>query len=584
MPASHIAAAVLLWIPSPTRTGDPCLLLGAAQPFKMDAVAFLVVAIIVLLAATIVLMAGALRRRRADAEALEQSLSVFHTTLDAIMEGVLVVRRDGTVETFNTQFVEMWRIPRAIAEKRTDDALIQQCLDQLKFPEAWVARIRQVYSRPEEHTNSEVIEFTDGRVFERHSRPRYTGSKVTGRVWCFRDVTERILTEKSKQRLAEQLAQARKMEALGTLAGGVAHDFNNILTGVLGYTDLAQGRLAEGHPAREELAQVMRAAERARDLVRQILTFSRKREPEKRLISIEPIVRDTLKLLRATTPAPIEIRSDLRPGLGGISADSTQMHQAVLNIGMNAIHAIGNSAGVLCFSLDEMEGSPESAAAHPKLGAGHWVRLSVSDTGQGMNAETLQRVFEPFYTTKPGAEGTGLGLAVVQAIMEAHGGVILVESSLGRGTVFRLHFPRACDAQIPVPSPIPLPPSGRSEHILVVDDESLVSSITVAFLTRLGYRATACHAPEQAVNMFEADQGAFDMVISDLNMPRMNGIELIRRIRKLAPEVPCLLCTGVVGSAAAETEAEAAGVLEIIPKPFTRESLGSAVDRWIQRK
>jgi signal transduction histidine kinase/CheY-like chemotaxis protein len=549
----------------------------------MDAVSFLSIAVIALLVATIVVLVVALRRRRADAEALERALSVFHTTLDAVVEGVLVVRRDGTVETFNQQFVEMWRIPRAVAEKREDAVLIQQCLEQLKTPEVWLARVHQVYSRPDEHTNAESFEFKDGRVFERHSRPRYSGSKVTGRVWCFRDVTDRIRAEEARQRLAEKLAQAGKMEALGTLAGGVAHDFNNILTGVLGYTDLAQGRLEENHPAREELAQVLRAAERARDLVRQILTFSRKREPEKHLISIEPIVRDTLKLLRATTPAPIEIRSDLRPGVGDIFADSTQMHQAVLNIGTNAVHAIGDAAGVLCFSLNEIAGSPENAAANPKLATGRWVRLSISDTGQGMNEQTLERVFEPFYTTKPGMEGTGIGLAVVQAIVEAHGGVILVQSRPGQGTVFHLHFPRVGDARVSISTPVISPPSGRSEHILVVDDESLVSSITVAFLTRLGYRATACPSPEEALSMFEADNDSYAMVISDLNMPRMNGIELIRRIRRIAPKVPCLLCTGVVGSVAEESEAEAAGVLEIIPKPFTREGLGSAVNRWLHR-
>jgi signal transduction histidine kinase/ActR/RegA family two-component response regulator len=427
-----------------------------------------------------------------------------------------------------------------------------------------------------------LVEFKDGRIFERDSRPLRQEKEIIGRVWSFRDVTLRVRTEREKRRMGDQLAQTQKMEALGNLAGGIAHDFNNILTGVIGYVELAKARLPGRHPAADDLDHVLRASERAKDLVRQILTFSRKRSPEKRAIGLEPVVRDTLKLMRAVVPASIEIRADLEPNSGTVLADPTQIHQAVLNLATNAVHAIGQTTGQICVSLQYFDVSPEFAVIHPPLRPGGHVCLCITDTGHGMDAATIKRIFEPFFTTKAPGEGTGLGLAVVQAIIQGHDGVLTVESQLNRGSSFSIYLPLASESQILKLPEVEVTPEGSGEHILVVDDEAMITEVSRCFLESLNYFVTVAHSPEQALEEFNKSPDSFAAIVTDFNMPHMNGLELLRRLRAIRPNLPALLCTGYIGSAATESEAADLGMREILGKPFTRHSLGLALHNTLR--
>ncbi len=541
------------------------------------------IGVVFLLAVAVATLGWLLRQWRGAAAALDRSLSTLSVTFDSIADGVLVVGSDGRVANYNQRFLDLWRIPRELAEKRDDDLILRHVIDQLTSPDAFLDRVRVLYSSPEESTNGDVLLFKDGRVFERDSRPQRKGSEVIGRVWSFRDVTARYRAAEERERLSSQLAQAQKLEAIGTLAGGIAHDFNNILVGIIGYAELARARLPATHPVGDDLSHVLSAANRARELVRQILTFSRKRAPEKEIIALAPIVRDTLKLLRATLPAAIEIRAELEPGVGSVFADPTQLHQALLNLATNGAHAIGGAPGRLIVSLEEMVATPALLEAHFDLADGRWASLSVSDTGRGMDAETLQHVFEPFFTTKNPGEGTGLGLALVQGIIEAHGGIITVESALGNGSTFRIYLPLVSEPVGPPPREEKTP-LGNGRHVLVVDDEAMVCEVARTFLEELGYQITICQSPERALEEFTDAPAKFVALLTDLNMPHLNGLELIRRIRAHCPDgalLPCVLFTGYIGSAATEQEAMSLGLREILNKPFTRHSLGIAIHRAI---
>ena len=537
--------------------------------------------VILLLGGSLLVLIWQVRRNRATASELATSLSTLNATFDSTADGVLVVDKEGRVSACNGRFLELWHIPPDIGVDKRDEAFLRHAILQLKDPSAFLARVRELYAQADASSQGELIEFKDGRVFERDSRPLRHGKKTAGRVWSFRDVTARVRADQERRKTGDQLAQAQKMEALGNLAGGIAHDFNNILTGVIGYVELAKARLPGRHPAADDLDHVLRASERAKDLVRQILTFSRKRAPEKKAITLEPVVRDTLKLLRAVVPATIEIRAELSTEAGTVLADPTQIHQAVLNLATNAVHAMGQKAGQIRVSLQPFEVLPEFAFMHPPLRPGSHVCLAVADTGHGMDPATIKRIFEPFFTTKEPGEGTGLGLAVVQAIIQGHDGLLTVESEVNLGSSFRIYLPLARESQIrnkPEPEETP---EGNGERILVVDDEAMITEVSRCFLESLNYVVTVAHSPEQALVEFMKDPKSFAGLVTDFNMPHMNGLELLRRLRAIRPELPALLCTGYVGSAATENEATDLGVKEILGKPFTRHTLGCALHRTL---
>jgi PAS domain S-box-containing protein len=390
------------------------------------------------------------------------------------------------------------------------------------------------------------------------------------------DITER-------KKLQEQFQQAQKMDAIGTLAGGIAHDFNNILAAITGYSELARMVLPDGTEAGEHLGAVLQASARATDLVRQILTFSRQERPERRLIELRPIVEESVKLLRATIPSTIEFEIALAANAPTVLADPTQVHQILMNLGTNAWHAMKDRSGRMQIKLEPVVVDSVQVAAQPLVKAGLYARISVSDTGSGMDAATLRRVFEPFFTTKRVGEGTGLGLSVVHGIMDSHDGAVTVFSRPGAGTVFHLYFPaQAGDPTLPAPKDGPIP-RGRGERILVVDDEELLAKLCQKALTALGYEVEYSLQPDAALELVRASPERFALVLTDQTMPGMTGAVLAHQLRQIRPALPIILMTGY-GLSLTPERLEAAGVTQLLLKPATLFSLGSSVHSALHRQ
>ncbi len=370
-----------------------------------------------------------------------------------------------------------------------------------------------------------------------------------------RDITRR-------KQLEANLRQAQKMEAIGTLAGGIAHDFNNILAAIMGYNELARSDAVPGSEQESYLVRIGRGAERARDLVLQILAFSRQSAEVKQPTDLAPIVEEALKLLRSSIPATIEIRQALGDD-ARVMADPTSMHQIVMNLGTNAYQALSDSGGVLDVRLEVVD--PPA------------VQLTVGDDGPGMSPDVLQKIFEPYFTTKTADRGTGLGLAVVHGIVEDHGGTISVDSMVGQGTTFRVRFP-VCTRRVPA-SDAGAADRGRAaggEHVLLVDDEEAIVHVFESGLRRLGYRVTAFTDPERALAALRADPTAFDVMVTDMTMPRLTGAALTQAAVELNPDLPVLLCTGYSDGMTVDTAREL-GVRDLVMKPVEISQLAHRI-------
>ncbi len=395
-----------------------------------------------------------------------------------------------------------------------------------------------------------------------------------------RDVTERIEAEQARRELEDQLRKAQRIEALGTLAGGIAHDFNNILAAIVAYTEMA-GQDADNPVAvREHVAELTDAGKRATDLVKQILAFSRHRKHSREPISLAVVVNDALKLLRSTLPATIEIVAQVEDDNQIVLADPGQIHQVVMNLCTNAAHAVGESPGRISVELGAHEVDVDHATQ--ELGVGRYVRLSVTDTGHGMDASVLERIFEPFFTTKAPGEGTGLGLAVVHGIVRDHEGVIRAHSTLGQGSTFDLYFPEHRSPGPQSKATIEGEPRGQGERVLFVDDEPSLCRGVGLMLQRLGYHVTGFTSPEEALRHFEAHGGEVDIVLTDLSMPGMTGIEFSRRLLAQRSSLPILLLSGFSGKWTPERVAEV-GLSGVVAKPLSSSALANALRRALDR-
>jgi PAS domain S-box-containing protein len=425
--------------------------------------------------------------------------------------------------------------------------------------------------------DNEVFWRKDGKSFP----VEYLGTPIQneqgelmGAVVMFRDITER-------RQLEQQVRQAQKMEAIGQLAGGIAHDFNNILGCIVGYAELAMMEVPNHAEVQEHLQEVLNASQRAKELVLQILTFSRQQEKERKPMKLEPVIKEALKLLHASLPSTIKIRAEIQSDAPTVLADATQIHQIIMNLATNAAHAM-KAEGQWTVKLRTVDVDAPAARAHPDLRAGRYVVLSAADTGCGMDQATMQRMFEPFFTTKGPGEGTGLGLAVVHGIMKSHEGAIMVSSEPGKGTTFQLYFP-ALDgvATVSIHHPGPIP-CGHGERVLFVDDEFHLASLGKKMLERAGYRVTIHTNASEALAAFRADPSGYDLIISDLTMPTLTGADLAGEILRLRPDLPIILATGCGGSMNSD-RAQALGIRELLTKPLTARSLTLSVDRALGR-
>ncbi|MFO7910879.1 MAG: PAS domain S-box protein [Desulfotignum sp.] len=381
-----------------------------------------------------------------------------------------------------------------------------------------------------------------------------------------------IISDITKRKQAEErLQQAQKMEAIGTLAGGIAHDFNNILFPIIGHADMLLDDIPKDSPFRKSLEQIHTGAIRARELVRQILAFSRQEKNELARMKIQPIVKEVLKLIRSTIPTTIAINQRLHAGCGPVKADPVQIHQIVMNLATNAYHAMAEKGGTLTVTLKEIQVNPSdpvSSDFHP----GPYARLSVTDTGTGMDKETAEKIFDPFFTTKKKGKGTGMGLSVVHGIVKDMNGTMEVQTEPGKGTAFHVFLPVTGNGAAENEPLIKEPLVGGSERILLVDDEKPVIAIEKQLLSRLGYRVTGCIDSTEALEMFAADPDRFDMVITDIAMPKMSGDKLAGELLKIRPDIPILLCTGF-SEIMTHKKMASIGVKGLIMKPFVINDL-----------
>lgn len=390
------------------------------------------------------------------------------------------------------------------------------------------------------------------------------------------DITSRKKAEEEKAALEAQLLHAQKMESIGTLSGGIAHDFNNLLGIILGNAELAMEDVPEWHPAKDNINEIRTASLRARDVVKQLLSFGRKTDPKKRPVKLVQIVEDALKFLRSSIPTSIEIHQNIPNDTDNtILADSTQINQVMINLFTNAAHAMEDTGGVITIGIQNVYLDQVSAPFYPDLLPGNYIKLTVSDTGTGIDHEIKDRIFDPYFTTKEVGKGTGIGLSVVHGIVKSHNGAISVDSKFGKGTTFNILFPVAEEEAVIETESVEKLSTGN-ERILFVDDEKSMAEIGRRRLERLGYQVEARTNPIEALELFRAAPDQFDLVITDMTMPHITGDRLLKEILKIRPDMPTILCTGF-SEKIDEEKAKKIGVRQYIEKPFDKGKLSGLV-------
>ena len=494
----------------------------------------------------------------------------FNTINDAIIihdSGCKIIRANKTAqENFGSSLL---------------DLLTQRCS---RFQDGENRPPDSSIGKKDSETDEDVIDEIFDPKLEKHleikSIPRFDENRhFDGMVQIIRDITERVRTEKEQQDLQFQLAQAQKMEAIGTLAGGIAHDFNNILSAIIGYTELASLEIPPGSKAKRQLGEVLKGGERAKELVNQILTFGRQTAHEKKPLQIGLIIKEALKLLRSTIPSTIEIQTDIS-SKGMVVGDPTQMHQIAMNLCTNAYHAMRERGGVLAVTLKDIDIGLDSQ--NPALQPGAYVKLSVRDTGKGITPAHLKRIFDPYFTTKKKGEGTGLGLAVVDGIVRTHGGAITVKSDPGVGTRFDIFLPKV-DAKIEqeIKNLQPLPKG--NERILFVDDEQALVAMVQEMLERLGYEVVIRTSSVEALETFRKGLDEFDLVITDMTMPYMTGENLAVELMQTRSDIPIVLCTGF-SEMIDEEKAKAIGIRAFVMKPLVMNELAKTIRKVLDER
>jgi PAS domain S-box-containing protein len=511
------------------------------------------------------------RRKQAETEireSEERNRRLIEASADAIL-----VRSNGIITHVNPAALKLFRAPteqdligkRYLDLVHPDDRAESAERVRKNIDEGWVAP-------PREHR----ILALDGQVVEVESTGvpvNYKGGRQTFGI--FRDITERKRSYSEKEKLEAQLQQAQKMESLGTLAGGIAHDFNNILGVIIGSSQLLEITNAVEESSRSTLSSIITASTRAKDLVRQILAFSRHAKQEKILLSLKPIIRETAEFLRASIPSTIEFRQQVDAKTDPIIADPTQMQQILMNLCTNAAHAMEQTGGVLEVGLCNVTLGPADTRLYPELEPGGYVRLTVTDTGHGIEPEVMKKIFEPYFTTKEVGKGTGLGLSVVHGIVQASGGSIKVYSEVGKGSTFQVLLPRA-EGGSTDEAKAPQAPAGGKERILLVDDEMALADITRQMLDWLGYEVEIRTNAIEALEAFRNNPGKFDLVITDLTMPQVTGMKLARQMIQIRPDIPIILCTGF-SDQIEERLAFSIGIKSFLFKPLVANELAEAV-------
>jgi PAS domain S-box-containing protein len=489
-------------------------------------------------------------------------------------EGVVILDPEGFIDYVNPAFENMSGYARAdllgksyydlLGGDGNDQELKKKLQDIVQAKGAWNGHV----NRRKKDGPSYELDITFSPI-------REESGEVMNYLAVERDVTGEV-------RLQQHLRQMQKMEAMGTLAGGIAHDLNNLLNPIFINTELVLLDAPLEDRMRQYLQMVLQAAERGRNLVKQIITFSRQKEKERKPTKLEPLIKEALNFLRSTIPQTVEIRENIQKETASILADPTQIHQVVMNLFSNASYAMRERGGVLEVNLTEVEIDEDMALHYPDFTPGPYLRLTVTDTGQGMTREVMERAFDPFFTTKKPGEGSGMGLSVVHGIVRSHRGAITAYSEVGKGTTFNIFFPRLGAESFPSEvSRVPLA-SGRERILLVDDEEAQVESVR-NMLERLGYRVVAKTDSVEALALFQENPHWFDLVVTDQTMPHMTGVKLAEEILRIRPDLPVILCTGFSETVDANG-AQASGICQFLMKPFSVREMADIIRRALERK
>jgi len=505
--------------------------------------------------------------RKAAEATLKKEKEKFGVLTEMSPLGVALIGADGRYKYVNPKFKELFGYP--MAEIESGRQWFRKAFPDSQYRkqviESWVNSLADADSG-EVHPRTYKVRCYDDTEKVIQFRP--VTMKGGDQFVIYEDITER-------KQLEAHLQQAQKMEAIGTLAGGIAHDFNNILAAILGYGELLAYEMQKDTSAWQNLQAVLKSTHRAKDLVGQILAFGRQSELNLMPVRISSIVKETLKMLRASLPTTIEIRRQIATTDGIVSANPTQIHQVLMNLCTNAAHAMRGKGGVLEVALDRIQVDQAKNLPHPNLISGAYLKISVRDTGHGIAADKLERIFDPYYTTKDPGEGTGLGLAIVRGIIKAHSGVITVESSPDKGALFEVYLPEIQQEASPQSKVSEAYRTGR-ETILFVDDEPALATMSEQMLQLLGYRAVTKTSSVEAFELFQHDPYRFDLVITDMTMPKMTGEKLAHKMLEIRSDIPVILCTGF-SELITEQRAKKLGISAYMMKPLVMRDLANTI-------
>jgi nitrogen-specific signal transduction histidine kinase/ActR/RegA family two-component response regulator len=495
---------------------------------------------------------------------LRDSEEKYRTMMEALVEPLAIFAHDYTIEYMNPSMIR--RIGR--------DATGEKCYSSLHGLDAmcdWCDLDKVLQGKKPETTITSPL---DDRKYRISSMPIKKKDGTVSKMTIYRDITDYLKAVSEKEKAQAQLVQAQKLESIGNLAGGIAHDFNNILTSIIGYAELALDNAKNGWTVADELQEVLTASQRATDLVAQILAFARQSDENVKPVKVYNIINEVLSFIRSTIPTSIEIRKGLE-SKAFIMGNPTQVHQIIMNLCTNAAQAMEDEGGILEVRLKDLAIDKDFDNKKVALPFGNYIEISVSDSGTGIGPEIMDSIFEPYFTTKELGEGTGMGLAVVHGIVQSYGGDIIVESKFGEGTTFTTYLPVTSQQKGEHRYELEPVPYG-AERVLFVDDEAQIARMGSQILERLGYKVTTRTSSIEALELFRAKPNDFDLIITDMTMPNLNGDKMTREMMKIRQDIPVILCTGYSKLITDESAAEM-GIKALVYKPIVKSDLAKII-------